>query len=308
MKMKKNLKTKLKTRMKNKMGKRLNLDEEYIKKGFTEGDKSTIDIAKELNVSNSAILSRLKEMGVDTRHKLTKKGRAIVSESARKQLLENNPDKRPEVIEILRKKALDRYANPEYKEKHKQSCINYYKSNDHWTKDKEKPKSQVEKMSISRSQWYEKYPEKAIMKEEKRINTYKERGWGILEKNANWKGGIMFEPYSLEFNKAFKEKIRVREGFLCLKCGMRQEDSLILFKCKLTIHHINYNKKLTIQENCCSLCRRCNAEVNSNRLHWTKFFQSLLSEIYEYKYSENGEIIVNLENCKEVEEDVRNIS
>ena len=39
-------------------------------------------------------------------------------------------------------------------------------------------------------------------------------------------------------------------------------------------------------------------EVNANRLHWTKFFQSLLSEKYGYKYGNNQEVILNI-NIKE---------
>lgn len=115
------------------------------------------------------------------------------------------------------------------------------------------------------------------------------------EKNSNWQGGISFEPYTPEFNVLFKEAIRTRDAFLCLKCGMREEDSRVLFKKRLHVHHINYEKKLTIPENCCALCQRCNIEVNQNRTHWTKFFQSLLSERYGYDYSENGSVILNVE-------------
>ena len=73
-------------------------------------------------------------------------------------------------------------------------------------------------------------------------------------------------------------------------CGVHREKLSIA----LLVHHINYDKLLTIPENCCALCMRCNLEVNKNRSHWTKFFQSLLSEKYGYKYSEQGEIILNL--------------
>jgi hypothetical protein len=116
----------------------------------------------------------------------------------------------------------------------------------------------------------------------------------IGEKSWSWKGGTSFEPYPQEFNNRFKLAIKQRDGFLCLKCGMREEDSLVLFKQKLHVHHIDYNKRLTILENCCALCLRCNMEVNSNRNSWKKFFQSMLSEKYGYQYSENGEVILNL--------------
>jgi len=114
------------------------------------------------------------------------------------------------------------------------------------------------------------------------------------EKHPNYQGGIAFEPYDSNFHYKFKTLIKQRDGFLCQKCGMREEDSKTLFTKGLAVHHIDYNKKLTIKENCCSLCLRCNSEVNSNRKSWTLFFQSILSEKYGYKYEE-GKIILNID-------------
>lgn len=111
-----------------------------------------------------------------------------------------------------------------------------------------------------------------------------------------WNRFVSFEPYTLAFNKLFKEFIRQREGFMCLKCGIREEDVRQLFKQNLHVHHIDYNKENTLKENCCSLCLRCNIEANTNRPHWTKFFQSLLSERYGYQYDSNQNIIINLNN------------
>lgn len=114
------------------------------------------------------------------------------------------------------------------------------------------------------------------------------------ENNPNWLGGKSFEPYTKEFTQSFKLAIRQRDGFMCIKCGMREEDVKILFKRKLICHHIDYIKENTFKENCCALCLRCNTEVNKDRKSWTKFFQSLLSERYEYKYSEDNKIILNI--------------
>lgn len=109
----------------------------------------------------------------------------------------------------------------------------------------------------------------------------------ILERNPNWQGGISFEPYDKRFNNQFKRLIRKRDNYICLKCGKHQEKQ----SRALIVHHIDYNKKLNIKENCCSLCNVCNSEVNFNRRHWTKFFQSLLSEKYGYKYEEDKIIL-----------------
>ncbi len=107
--------------------------------------------------------------------------------------------------------------------------------------------------------------------------------------NHCWKGGISFEPYDKRFNNIFKRRIRKRDNYICLKCGKHQEKE----KKALAVHHIDYNKKLSIPQNCCAICNSCNSEVNYNRKHWTKFFQSLLSEKYNYQYS-NHEIVLEI--------------
>lgn len=115
--------------------------------------------------------------------------------------------------------------------------------------------------------------------------------FGKAEKNPNWNGGSSFEPYDRDFNNKFKRAIRKRDNYICLKCGKHQEKQ----KKSLTVHHINYDKKLTISKNCISICNICHTETNYNRKHWIKFFQSLLSEKYGYLYDENQNIIINLE-------------
>jgi len=114
------------------------------------------------------------------------------------------------------------------------------------------------------------------------------------ENNPAWLGGKSFEPYTKDFNKSFKEAIKQRDGFMCLKCGLREEDNKKLFNHSLNVHHINYDKNLSIKENCCSLYTRCHIETNTNRESWKKFYQSLLSERYGYKYSEDGLPIINI--------------
>lgn len=109
------------------------------------------------------------------------------------------------------------------------------------------------------------------------------------ENHPSWLGGLKLLPYDKRFNRWFKEEIRKRDNFCCIKCGMFDEDHKKLFKNQsLQIHHINYDKELSIPENCCSLCCRCNAEVNHNRKHWIGFFHSLMNEIYSYNYQEDN--------------------
>jgi len=95
--------------------------------------------------------------------------------------------------------------------------------------------------------------------------------------NPNWKGGISKEPYSFDFDKTLKHHIRRRDGFACQLCGI-MEPIYLLYQRKrrkrLTIHHIDYDKKNCNEKNLRTLCQSCNSKVNFNRSFWTKYFQS----------------------------------
>jgi len=91
----------------------------------------------------------------------------------------------------------------------------------------------------------------------------------IGEKNPAWLGGISFEPYDKNFNNILKKKIRQRDNFTCQECG-KSEVSL---KRKLSIHHIDYNKKNNKSLNLISLCLRCHIKTNLNREHWKQHFK-----------------------------------
>jgi hypothetical protein len=108
----------------------------------------------------------------------------------------------------------------------------------------------------------------------------------------NWLGGKSFEPYDYGFNKRFKQLIKIRDGFMCQKCNMLDEDSMRIFKRSLDVHHVDYNKQLSIPENCVTLCIRCHTESNTNREAWKSFYQILLSNKYGYKY-QDGNILIN---------------
>jgi len=98
---------------------------------------------------------------------------------------------------------------------------------------------------------------------------------GILKgsKNPAWKGGKSFEPYSSEFNRQLKELIRQRDNYQCQKCGCPERENIR----KLSVHHVDYNKKNCLPSNLISLCASCNNEVNINREYWTKYFREILN-------------------------------
>ena len=95
------------------------------------------------------------------------------------------------------------------------------------------------------------------------------------ENSPYWQGGISFEPYTSDFNQQLKDRIRVRDNFICQKCGVPE------LECneRLSIHHIDYDKKNCREDNLLSLCRSCNGKVNYNREYWTNYFQQKIGVI-----------------------------
>lgn len=88
------------------------------------------------------------------------------------------------------------------------------------------------------------------------------------EKHPNWRGGISFEPYGLEFNDKLKEIIRIRDHYRCQEC-FRNQDELGY---KLHVHHIDYDKQNNNEENLISLCRNCHSQTNWRREDWTDYY------------------------------------
>jgi hypothetical protein len=121
------------------------------------------------------------------------------------------------------------------------------------------------------------------------------------EKNSGWMNGISFEPYPPTFNKGFKDLIKLRDNFCCLYCGISEQKHIIILNRKLTVHHIDYNKKNTCLQNCTTLCLSCNSKANKNRRDWTEFFQEKLSNLYKYDYKNLNEIEGGIKNEKKKE-------
>jgi hypothetical protein len=88
---------------------------------------------------------------------------------------------------------------------------------------------------------------------------------------SEWKG-FTKRDYDRKFNTRFCNFIKNRDNQLCMLCNADKEKSNIV----LCVHHIDYNKQLTTEQNCMTLCIGCNAKVNHNRKYWTSFFQNML--------------------------------
>ena len=105
-----------------------------------------------------------------------------------------------------------------------------------------------------------------LSEEQKRMLSEIRRG----EKNHFWKGGISFEPYSIDWTEDLKRAIRKRDKYTCQICG--KEPSII-------VHHIDYNKQNCNPDNLITLCKRCHNQTNFNRDYWTNYFTKLIQEL-----------------------------
>lgn len=70
---------------------------------------------------------------------------------------------------------------------------------------------------------------------------------------------------------ALKRRIRKRDGEQCVNCS--EEDVL-----KLTVHHVNYDKRDCREDNLITLCRSCNPRANFGREIWKTHFQAIMRD------------------------------
>ena len=85
------------------------------------------------------------------------------------------------------------------------------------------------------------------------------------EKCCNWRGGISFEPYSIDWTETLKRSIRERDHHICQLCNLYGN----------IVHHIDYDKKNCNPDNLITLCRKCHTKTNNNRKYWINYFSPL---------------------------------
>jgi len=120
------------------------------------------------------------------------------------------------------------------------------------------PLSEETKKKISKSLMGNKYCLGNVLSQEHRNKiSESERG----SKHWNWQNGKSFEPYCPKFNKELKERIRNRDGRICMICHKSEMDNGE----KLCVHHIDGDK----MQGCgkkwylVSLCRSCHMKLHN---------------------------------------------
>lgn len=80
--------------------------------------------------------------------------------------------------------------------------------------------------------------------------------------NPCWRGGISFEPYSVDWTETLKKSIRQRDKYTCQICGKEPA---------IQVHHIDYNKKNSSPSNLITLCKSCHQKTSFNREYWRDY-------------------------------------
>ncbi len=117
-----------------------------------------------------------------------------------------------------------------------------------------------EKGKKKKHEWYRKWADANGVK------TWEE--WTEIRKQ---KLGINSYGYPNKFDKELKEKIIKRDNYTCQICNITEALSMILWKRKLSVHHINYDKNDLSEKNLMTVCTRCNAHLNFYREYWKIF-------------------------------------
>lgn len=162
---------------------------------------------------------------------------------------DNNISKRPEVVAKISKSKMGHDVIQETRDKISTSKKGQNTGNDNPAK---RPEVR-EKISLGR------------------------RGKRCGPSNPAYVHGQACDPYSPEFNKAKKQKIRKRDGYTCQMCGEPARG----------VHHIDYDKHSNEDINLIVLCKSCHSQTNFNREFWTLTFQVLMKFRYEAGYYES---------------------
>uniref|UniRef100_A0A6M3IQ66 Homing endonuclease n=1 Tax=viral metagenome TaxID=1070528 RepID=A0A6M3IQ66_9ZZZZ len=210
-----------------------------------------------------------------------------ISES---KLGDKNPAKRPEVREKISRTLKGRVSNRKGVKLSKETREKMSKAMKGFrhTEESKRKMSKAQKGKVISKEWRRKISEaqkgKVISEEAKKKMSIAHKGKKLSEEHKRkiseshkgekayqWLGGKSFEPYGLEFNEDLKEVIRNRDRRKCQICDKTELEN----KEKLSIHHIDYNKKNNDPKNLISICRKCHRRTNDDREYWIKYFSNI---------------------------------
>jgi len=118
-----------------------------------------------------------------------------------------------------------------------------------------------EKLSLARKgKSYEELEGEEAAKEHRRKSSEARKG----EKSHFWQGGISKEVYGFEFNEDLKEYIRNLNNRFCTVCDRSESE----FPERLSVHHMDSNKKNNEWDNLMPLCRSCHMRISRSQIRF----------------------------------------
>jgi hypothetical protein len=87
-----------------------------------------------------------------------------------------------------------------------------------------------------------------------------------------WNGGSTEHPYHERWTRRLRRRVLVRDNHTCRECDKKNPK-------RLSVHHINYDKKNCWMYNLISLCVPCHTRTNVNRSYWKAHFQKLMKSV-----------------------------
>jgi len=92
--------------------------------------------------------------------------------------------------------------------------------------------------------------------------------------NFNWKGGISKVKYR-KFTKSLKLYIAKRDNYTCQNCGKLWTKGK-----KFAVHHIDYDKENSTEDNLIFLCSSCHSKTNFDRKKWIVKLKAKIEDKY----------------------------
>lgn len=195
----------------------------------------------------------------------------LSNSGVKKGNIPHNKGKHPskETLKKFSKAQKKVWQNPEYR-KHMSEV---HKGQPAFWKGKHLPKEAIQKMVELRKKRgnYKWTPEQKKKLKEIWEKDFEYRKRQTLshsgERSSAWRGGLSQKPYSPDWTRRLQRLIRERDHYTCQVCGKKD-------KKRLSVHHIDYNKKNCDLNNLITLCPSCHSKTGvGDRERWKEFFK-----------------------------------
>ena len=108
-------------------------------------------------------------------------------------------------------------------------------------------------------------------KQDTKDKIWDKRRW---EKNNFWQGWVSYEPYTWEWTQKLRRKVRERDNYTCQMCLSNTS------KRQFEVHHIDYDKTNSNENNLICLCKHCHTKTTNshNRAYRKNYFYNIMNK------------------------------